>query len=65
MEDRLQNQIFSVCIAPNGGELAFGGWNKFLHNEGHNKQMIDCSDTDWNSQYRVKLTGIKVCSIDR
>lgn len=59
-EGRIASQIFSTCIAPNGGELTFGDWNEFLHVPNSNKQMIDCSQNDWNTQYHVKLTSIKV-----
>lgn len=59
-EERLMTANFSICIAPNGGQLMLEGTNGHLHDKNHETQTIDCSDMNWSDQYRVKLSGLQV-----
>lgn len=59
-EKRIDGQMFSICVAPDGGALSFGNWNSKLHVSDARTGELDCSDMNWTSQYKVKLSGIDV-----
>ena len=63
-EGRITSQIFSICVAPNGGALTFGDWNKALHAPKSKPNEIDCHHMNWMTQYHVRLSNIEIGKAD-
>lgn len=56
----INSNSFSILLGENNGQLRFGGWNIEFHDQKSSKTFIDCSDTDWQTQYQLDLTSIMV-----
>ena len=58
MEKRIDKQIFSLCIAKNGGELSLGDWNRYLHLPHSKTRTLNSESLKWTEQYNVHISDI-------
>lgn len=63
-QNRLITDVFSICIAQSGGMMTFGNWNKDKHLKKNEKSYINTTNMEWDNQYKVPLTNIKVDDLD-
>jgi hypothetical protein len=60
LKGNISNRILSVCLGENGGQATLGDWNYDKHMEIAEYKFLDCSNMNWDDQYNVELSGIKV-----